>query len=373
MTKDYYKILGVDKNASKDEIKKAYKRLAKKYHPDLNKDPGAADKFKEINEAAAVLSDDKKRQQYDQFGDADTYKRASGFDFSGFDFGGFDFRNFGFDFDEIFDTFFGGGRRARHGPSRGADLVTKVTITLEEAAVGVKKTISIPRLETCDSCHGSGAEKASDIVTCNQCNGTGVIRRTQRTPFGIFSTQTTCNKCYGEGKVTEHLCDVCDGTGRVKKTSKVELKIPAGVDTGTKLRIRGEGEAGQKGGPRGDLIVITEIQPHKIFERHGNDIYVEVPISFVQACLGDEIEVPTLKGKTKLKIPKGTQTNTIFRLKGKGIPNLHSFGSGSELIKIIVVTPEKLTKKQVKLLKDFEKESGEKPSKKFIKSLLRKK
>ncbi len=362
--KDYYKILGVSKDASKAEIKKAYKTLAKKYHPDLNKEEGSAEKFKEISEAASVLGDDEKREQYDQFGTTADDFGGGGFDFS-------DFSSFaeGFDFEDIFDSFFGGGfsRRRRSAARAGADLRYDIEITLEEAAFGVKKTISIPRLETCDKCNGTGAESEEDIETCPDCDGSGILKKQTRTPFGIFATTTTCRKCNGTGKFIKNKCKKCSGSGRIENEKTIMVEIPPGVDEGNRIRLSEEGEAGIKGGPSGDLYVVVHLKEHKIFERKGNDIFLEMPITFPQAALGAEIEVPLLKGKTKLKIPPGTQTNTIFRLKDKGIPNLHGYGKGSELIKVIIQTPKRLNKKQKKILKDFEEE--EKKDKSFIKRL----
>ena len=272
--KDYYKILGVDKNSTKEEIKKAYKKLAKKYHPDLNKDSSSADKFKEINEAAAVLGDDQKRDKYDRFGT--TAEQFSG-GFQGFDFSDFmsDVGGSGFDFDNIFESFFGGspfGGRRRREPERGASLRSDIEITLEEAATGITKHIVIPRLESCSNCDGSGAESSSDVVNCPTCNGTGVAKRTQRTPFGLFSTTTTCSKCGGDGKFIKHECKECDGTGVMRKTRKIEIKIPQGAETGTNLRIVGQGEAGLKGASPGDLYVIIHVLEHDVFDRDGDDI-----------------------------------------------------------------------------------------------------
>jgi len=361
--KDYYKILGVDNNASKEEIKKAYKRLAKEYHPDLNKEEGAAEKFKEINEAASVLGDEQKRAQYDQFGTTAENFGQAGFDFS-------DFSSFAdFDFGDIFDTFFGGsfsGRR-RNAARAGADLRYDIDIELEDAAFGAKKTVIIPRLETCKKCNGSGAESSSDIEDCQECNGTGIVRRQSRTPFGIFQTTITCRKCGGSGKHIKKPCKECEGSGRVENEKKLTIEIPSGIDNSNQIRLTGEGEAGYKGGPNGDLYVVVHVNSHKIFEREGNDIYLEMPITFSQAALGAEINVPLLKGKTKLKIPAGTQTNTIFRLKDKGIPSLHGYGKGSEMIKVIVQVPKRLNKKQKQLLEQFEKE--EKKDKSFIEKL----
>ena len=359
MTKDYYNTLGVDKNATKEEIKKAYKKLAKKYHPDLNKDKDSTEKFKEINEAAAVLADDEKRTQYDQYG---TTAEQFGNGFQGFDFSDFMGQGGGFDFDSIFEGFFGGrspfGRRS--GPKRGADLRYDLEITLEEAATGITKHIIIPRLEQCTKCHGSGAESESDIVNCPDCNGSGMQRRTQRTPFGLFATTTTCRKCQGQGKYIKKECQVCDGTGVVKKTRKIEIKVPAGAEEGTNLRVVKEGEAGEKSAEPGDLYIIIYVKEHDIFERQGDDIYVKIPIPFTIASLGGEVEVPTLEEKAKLKIPAGTQNNTIFRMNGKGIPYLHGHGTGNENVEVIVEVPERLSKKQKELLKEFEKESKKK-------------
>jgi molecular chaperone DnaJ len=359
MAKDYYKILGVDKGAKKEDIKKAYKKLAKKFHPD-NKETGSEEKFKEINEAAAILGDDQKRQQYDQFGTTD---------FSGFQggMGGFDFSEFmrsdmNFDFGDIFDMFFGGGgmRRRRAGPRRGEDLLYDLEISLEEAASGAKKEIIIPRNDTCKKCSGSGAESKSDIKTCDECNGSGFVKRTQRTPFGMFATTEPCQKCRGDGKMVTKPCEVCDGIGLVEKSVKISVDIPAGVDIGTRLRIAGEGEAGEKGGPHGDLYVRINVLHHKIFERRGTDLYTTVPVSFTQLVFGAEIHVPTINGKAKMKIPEGTQTNTVFKMKGKGLPHLRGYGTGDELVRVVVQTPGNLSKKQKDILKQYAKEGGDK-------------
>ncbi|MBN2458585.1 molecular chaperone DnaJ [Candidatus Woesearchaeota archaeon] len=369
--KDYYRILGVNKDASRDEIKKAYKNLAKKYHPDLNKgDNDSSEKFKEINEAAAVLGDDKKRQQYDRFGS--TGEGFSGFE--GFDsssFGGFGFGDM--DFGDIFESFFGGGRgrRSYKQKRRGADLRYELRITLEDAAKGVKKRIVIPRYETCDRCGGSGAESPSDVIACPDCNGTGYVRRTQRTPFGMFSTTANCPKCNGDGRIIKKLCSKCRGTGRVEKERRLEVAVPAGVETGSQLRIQNEGEAGEKGAPPGDLYIYITIEEHEIFERKGDDIYIEVPISFVQAVFGDEIEVPTLSGKVKMSIPSGTQTNTVFRLKGKGIMGLRSYTAGDQMVRVVIKTPKKLSKRQKEILMEFAKETKEEISTKGFFSKLR--
>lgn len=355
MAKDYYKTLGVSKGATKEEIKKAYKHMAKKYHPDLNKEPDATEKFKEINEAASVLADDDKRRQYDQFGDADAYKKASGY--SGFDSS--DFAGYSsFDFDDIFESFFGGSMRGRgrQGPRRGRDLLYGLEITLEEAAFGTKKDIKVPRLEKCDVCKGTGAESKSDIKQCTVCHGTGYEKKTARTPFGLFQTTSTCHKCKGRGEIIENECTECDGTGLVRKTRTINVKIPKGADNGIRLRVPGEGEAGENNADPGDLYVEIHVQEHEAFRREGDDIFVEFSIPFTVAILGGEIKVPTLEGKATLKIPPGTQTDTIFKMKGKGIDDIHGHGKGDENVKIIVSIPEKINKRQREILEEFEKE-----------------
>ena len=367
--KDYYKILGVGKNATKEEIKASYKKLAKQYHPDLNKSPDAAEKFKEINEAAAVLGDDAKRVQYNQYGTAGGQFQQG---FSGFDFSDFmsDIGGFGMDFDSIFENFFGGSRssgRTRRR-QRGSDLRYDMEIELEDAAFGAAKAINVPRLEECEKCNGTGAESKSDIATCDECGGRGVSTRTQRTPFGLFSTTTTCRKCRGQGRYIKNECPECDGKGVVRKTRKIEVKIPKGAVDGTNLRIQNEGEAGEYGTDSGDLYIVVHVGPHKVFERHGSDLYVKVPVSFTTAALGGLIDVPTLKGKAELKIPAGTLSNTIFRMKGLGIPDLHSHHHGDENVEVIISVPEKLTKKQRQLLEEFEKES--KKEKGFLKGVF---
>lgn len=348
--KDYYKILGVEKGASKEEVKKAYKTLAKKYHPDLNKEAGAAEKFKEINEAAAVLGDDKKRAQYEQYGTADF---GQGQGFSGYDFSEF---ATGFDFDDIFESFFGGGRR-RRGTRRGEDVEYEMEISLEEAATGIKKQIHIPLLEICGKCNGTGARSEKDIKTCTVCHGAGSVTKTQRTPFGLFQSTALCQRCSGEGKEIEELCKVCNGQGKVQEEKKLTVEIPAGVDSGSRLRIAGAGQPGDKGAAAGDLYIYIIIAKHDIFEREEQDISMEQQVSFRDCCLGAEIEVPTLKGKATIKIPAGTKVNTIFRLKGKGIPSLRGFHTGDQLVKVIIDVPSKLSKQQKELLEEFEKES----------------
>jgi len=358
MAKDYYKILGVSRNATKEEIKKAYKKLAKKYHPDLNKSKEAEEKFKEINEAASVLLDDEKRAQYDQFGTDYEQFTGHGFDFSDF---GFDFSDFtNFNFDDLlkrFESFFGSDFSFNENSfreERGNDLLYELTITLEEAYTGSKKTLKIPRLIRCKHCNGTGAKSKADIITCPECSGTGVIKKIRRTGFISIATTTTCSKCKGTGKYIKEPCPYCDGTGLVREVSKIEVKIPKGARDGMKLRIRGYGEE-TKNGSKGDLYILLHLKPHKIFTRQGDDVIVKIKISFTQAILGDEILVPCINGKTKLKIPPGTQSGTILRLKGKGMPHLNSPGYGDELIEIEIIMPKRLTKKQKELIKEFKK------------------
>jgi len=350
--KDYYKTLGVDKNASSADIKKAYKKLAKKYHPDLNKASGASDKFKEVNEAASILGNVEKRRQYDQFGSTS----AQGFGGGGFNYQ--DFSERGFDFDDIFDNLFSGfgfgsGRR-RKGPGPGRDLITDQEISLEEVAKGVERILSIKKLDKCDTCDGKGAKNEKDIDTCEECGGHGIVQVRRRTPFGMFASTTTCNKCQGTGQMIKKPCNKCDGTGRAEKDKKIEIKIPAGVEHGMRLRVQGEGEAGERGAMSGDLYVQIRVKKHEDFERRGNDIYLEQKITFPQAAIGTKLEVPTLDGTATLKIPSGTQPGTIFSMKGHGIPDINGYGTGAQLVRVVVEVPKKLTKKQKELLEEFE-------------------
>src|SRR3989344_3972808 len=359
MAKDYYKTLGVERGASTDEIKKAYKKLAKQYHPDINKSHDAEHKFKEINEAASVLGDEHKRQQYDQYGsvgEGGFAGGAEGFDFSEFMHGA---ENYGFDFGEIFDQFFGGsgGRRRRSGARRGSDLLYKSEITLEEAADGVEKRVTLRKNETCDECGGKGAAKGSEAATCPKCNGQGMARATRQTPFGYFSTTTTCPQCRGEGRTITNPCKECRGTGLVEDEKKISVKIPSGIEDGMRVRVTGEGEAGEKGGPHGDLYVDVHVKPHKIFVRKEDDLYTEARISFSEAAAGAEIEIPTLKSKAMLKIPSGTQSHTIFKLKGEGLTNLKGYGKGDQQVRVIVDVPSRISKKQKQLLEEFDAES----------------
>jgi len=353
--RDYYEVLGVERNASEAEIKKAFRKLARKYHPDVNPgDKEAEAKFKEVSEANEVLSDPQKKAQYDQFGHAAFGPGGGEGGFGGFsDFGGFG---------DIFDMFFGGGGQRRRGPVKGSDLRYNLEITFEEAAFGLEKDINVPRTETCGKCKGSGAAPGTSPKTCPRCNGTGQIQYTQSTPFGRFVQSRVCDECHGDGRVVESPCPECGGSGQVRKTRTIHIRVPAGVDTGSRLRVAGEGEPGERGGPHGDLYIYIRVKPHKIFNREGNDVITEINISFPQAALGDELEVPTLEGKVQLKIPEGTQSGTFFRLKGKGIPDVQGYGRGDQHVQVTVVTPTRLTEEQKQMLREFAETYGEKPA-----------
>ncbi len=347
--RDYYEVLGVGKQASADEIKKAYRGLARKFHPDVNKEPDAEEKFKEVKEAYDVLSDDQRRAQYDRFGHVDPNQGFGG----GADFGG---GGFG----DIFDMFFGGGggRRDPNAPQRGNDLQYTMTIEFKEAVFGKDTEITIPRTENCDTCHGSGAKPGTKPETCSTCRGSGQQEVVQNTPFGRIVNRRACSGCGGTGRIIKERCTTCSGAGKVKKTRKLNVRIPAGVDEGAQIRLSGEGEAGTKGGPAGDLYIVIRVKSHEFFEREGEDIYCEVPLNFAQAALGDEIEIPTLTEKVKLKIPAGTQTGTYFRLKGKGVPRLRGYGQGDQHVKVTVVTPTNLSEEQKELLRQLSGTSG---------------
>jgi len=338
--KDYYKILGVDRNASQEEIKSAFRRLARKYHPDVA-GKGSEEKFKEINEAFQVLSDPQKRAQYDQYG-------SSSFRPEDFNFEGFNFEDIFKDFGDIFNVF----SERKNKPKAGSDLRYDLEISLEQAFSGLTTNIEISVYAICKACKGTGA-KDGKLKTCPVCNGSGQIKKLRRTPFGQTVFITTCNKCGGSGKIISEKCKVCNGTGRVKEKRKVEVKIPRGVDENSYLRIAGQGEAGQNGGPPGDLYIVIHIKPHKIFERRGNDLFCKANIDLGKAIFGGEIEVPTINGKAKIKLPRGTQSHTVFRLKGQGMPDLHTGRRGDEFVKIIVEIPKKLSKKQEILLKEI--------------------
>lgn len=340
MKRDNYEVLGVERNAGEQEIKKAYRKLARQYHPDVNPgDKGAEEKFKEVTEAYDVLSDPEKRARYDQFGHADPSQGGFG------DAGGFG---------DIFDMFFGGGGgQRRGGPQRGSDLRYSMSLSFEEAVFGVEKEIQIPRDETCTDCQGSGAAPGTHPTTCSQCHGSGQVKVTQRTPFGQIQTARTCPTCHGEGRTVSSPCPSCHGQGKVRKVKTIKISIPQGSEDGLNLRLSGDGEAGAKGGPPGDLYIILQVKPHKFFERDGNDVYCEVPITFIQAALGAEIDVPTLDGVVKMKVPEGTQTSTVFRLKGHGIPYRRGSGRGDQHVRAVLTTPTKLNEKQKKLLREF--------------------
>ena len=349
--RDYYDVLGVGRSASSDEIKKAYRQLARRHHPDVTKEAGAETRFKEINEAYEVLSDEKKRAAYDRFGHAST---EGGFspDFKGF--GGFG------NFTDIFEEFFGGfgTRTARRGPRRGADLRYDLTIEFMEAALGVEKEIEIARHETCTRCNGSGAEPGTTPVRCTTCNGTGEVRRVQQSILGPFVNVTACPTCRGEGETTPIVCIECRGSKYMRVARKITVKIPAGVDGGTQIRLAGEGEPGEYGGPPGNLYVILDVKPHLYFRRKDADVVVEVAVNITQAALGDKVKVPTLDGEEPLEIPPGTQPGKVIRLRGKGIPHLRRQGRGDQLVVIQVSIPTSLTNEQKKLFNELSKTLG---------------
>jgi molecular chaperone DnaJ len=352
-SQDYYGVLGVNKNATSDEIKQAYRKLARQYHPDVNKEPGAENKFKEINEAYQILSDPNKRSQYDYYGTAGPGGGFGGFE--GYDFGE-QFRGFeGFgEFGDIFDVFFGGQRGGRrHTPERGADLRYDLRISLENAAKGIEKELNIVHFVSCATCKGSGAKSGTKPATCSTCKGTGQIKKSQRTILGSFTQIATCPTCRGSGEVISSPCDNCHGEGRVKKTQQIKVKIPAGIDSGYKLRVAGAGDAGAKGAPSGDLYVFIHVEPHMHFNRDRENLYYRTKISFIQAILGDEITVPTIDGQTSLKIPRGTQPNTEFKIKGKGMPVLNRRDRGNLYVQVEVEIPTKLNREQEELLNKF--------------------
>jgi molecular chaperone DnaJ len=366
--RDYYDILGLGRDASEEDIKKAYRKLALQYHPDRN--PGnkdAEEKFKEATEAYEVLKDPDKRARYDRFGHVGV-TGAGGFE--GFDFGAFDLsdalrafmRDFG-GFGSVFDDFFGTTTRTRRGRRRGQDLQIRLKLTLEEIATGVEKKIKLKRLQKCDACNGTGAEKGSSKRECPQCQGAGQIRRVSRSLFGQFASVTTCPTCEGEGTVIDRLCPVCSGQGRVKGVSTINVKVPPGVTTGNYIPLRGGGNIGPRGGSAGDAIVLIEEEEHPTFRRREDDIICEIPLSFTQAALGDEIVVPTLDGNSNLKIPPGTQSGKIFKFRNKGIPHLHGYGKGDELVRVVVWVPTRLSTEEKKLLKELADKENFKPPK----------
>lgn len=353
---DYYAVLGLEKGASDDDIKKAFRKLAIKYHPDKNQgNAEAEEKFKEINEAYQVLSDPEKKARYDQFGTAD-FNGAGGFD--GFDFGGMG--GFGDIFESIFGGGFGGGGGSRrNGPQRGADIEYTLTLTFEEAIFGVEKEISVTRSENCESCKGTGAKAGTSSKTCPKCNGSGQVRTQRQTPLGNFVSTSTCDRCGGKGQIIETPCTECKGKGKIRKNRKITVNIPAGVDTGNVMPLRGQGEHGANGGPPGDLYVRINVTPSKTFKRKGFDIYIDYTISMARATLGAEVTVPTVDGDVKYTIPAGTQPGTLFRLKGKGVPRVNSSGRGDQYVNVIVEVPKNLNDKQKEALKAFMEASGE--------------
>ncbi|GAC1356636.1 MAG: molecular chaperone DnaJ [Ktedonobacteraceae bacterium] len=368
--RDYYEILGVSRNATDDEIKKSFRRLAKQYHPDANKEQGAEARFIEINEAYEVLSDQQKRAAYDRYGHAGVGAGAAGA--AGFDFGNLSNLN------DIFETFFtsSAGTQRRSTTQRGADLRYELTITFEEAVFGCQKEIELPRWETCSTCRGSGAQPGTSTQRCSSCMGSGEIRRVQQSIFGQFVNVTMCERCRGEGRIITTPCEKCRGQGRVRNNRRVVVNIPAGVDDGINVRVTGEGEVSARGGTPGNLYVVLTVKPHEFFKRQGNDIVYELPISFTQAALGDEVEVPTVDAKkTPLKIPAGTQSGRSFRLKGMGVPVVHSSARGDQHVTVKVVTPTNLTPEQRILLEDFarlEHEQNEQNNKNIFRDLFEK-
>lgn len=362
--RDYYEVLGVSKGASDDEIKKAFRQQSKKYHPDLN--PGnkeAEEKFKEVNEAYQVLSDPDKKAKYDQFGHAGVDPNFGAGAGGGFNGAGFDFGDI---FGDIFGGFggFGGGSR-RNGPRRGNDLRQVVDISFEEAAFGCKKTINLTKQEKCDTCKGTGAKPGTTPETCPHCNGTGQIQTQQRTILGYMTNVTTCPQCKGSGKIIKEPCRDCRGTGKVRKSKTIEINIPAGIDNGQTMQLSGQGEPGDRGGVNGDLLITIRVRPHPIFTRDGNNVYIDMPITFVQAALGATLKVPTLDGAVEYDIPEGTQSGTRFRLKGKGIPYIRSKSRGDQYVTVNVEVPKNLTSKQKEILKEFDEDKNYKQRKSF--------
>ncbi len=344
--RDYYEVLGIGKGASEDEIKKAYRQMAKKYHPDLNPgDKQAEARFKEVNEAYEMLSDSQKKERYDRYGHAGVDPNFGAGGYQGYGFDGMDF-----DLGDIFSSFFGGGgkRQNPNTPRRGSDISSQVVISLEEAARGCKKQVDIRVVTSCKECKGNGAAKGTTPKTCSSCNGSGQERRQQRTPFGVVQTQTVCSKCRGKGTIINNPCRECDG-----------INIPAGIDDRQVISIRGKGNAGTNGGPAGDLQVVVAVRPHPIFERDGYTVWYELPLTFTQAALGAEVEVPTLDGKINYTIKEGTQPGDMFTLKGKGIPNINGRGRGDQILKVTIEVPQKLSAAQKKLLKEFDETSAE--------------
>lgn len=360
--RDYYDILGVSRNASKDDVKSAYRKLALQFHPDRNKSPDAETRFKEISEAYAVLSDDEKRQQYDTYGHAGIGERYSSEDlFRGVDFDDI-FRDLGFrfgGFESIFGNLFSSGGRVGRGRARGSDLQYNLGLTLEQAARGFETEIDVTRDEACETCHGSGAAPGSQAKTCSQCGGSGQVQHVQASGFARMIRIETCSLCKGQGRIIEKLCPECRGNRIIQKRRRISVKIPPGVDTGSTLRLRGEGEASPEGGSRGDLFVVVNVKPHPVFERRGNDLLSEVEVGYPQLVLGAEVQVQTLDSSATIKIPAGTQAGTTLRLRGRGIPSLEDGRPGDQLVRIAVKVPKKLTAEQRGLIEELAKELGE--------------
>lgn len=359
--RDYYEVLGIQKGSGEDEIKKAYRNEAKKYHPDLNpNDKEAERKFKEVSEAYEVLSDSDKRSRYDQFGHAGVDPNFGAGGAGGYG-GGFDFGDLGDIFEGFFGGGFGGSRRVNpNAPRRGNDLHTSCTISFFEACKGVKKEIDIGKMETCSDCSGSGAKAGTHPQSCSECGGTGQIRVTQRTPLGAISTTKACTKCGGKGKIVTDPCTKCSGSGRVRASKKIEINIPAGIDDGQTLAVRGQGDSGINGGQSGDLNLTVNVRPDTLFKRDGYDVWCEMPLTYMQAVFGDELTVPTIDGKVKYTIPEGTQPGTVFRLKNKGVQRLNGRGVGDQFVQVTVEVPKGLNKSQKEALKTFESQLNEK-------------
>ncbi len=370
--RDYYEVLGVSRGASEDEIKKAYKKMARKYHPDLNPgDKTAEEKFKEVNEAYEVLSDADKKARYDQYGHAgvDPNFGAGGFG-GGFD-GSFDFGDLGDIFGSFFGGGFGGGRRTNpNAPPRGESIRMSIAISFEEAAFGCEKAVTVERYETCDTCHGNGCAPGTSPEVCPDCHGTGTVQVRRQTPMGVFATSSPCPKCGGKGRIIHQPCKDCRGSGMVRKKKTIQASIPAGIDNGQTISIRGQGNAGKNGGPAGDLLITITVRPHELFRREGTSVLCEAPITFTQAVLGAELEIPTIDGKVKYTLPEGTQSGTTFRLKGKGIPSINGRGRGDQYVTVYIETPKNLNKEQKEALKKFAETMGEsnyEEQKKFFK------
>ena len=378
--RDYYEVLGVSKTATDEEIKKAYRKLALKYHPDYNPgDKSAEEKFKEINEAHEVLSDPEKRKRYDQFGFAGVdpnYAASQGGGAGGFGgFGGVDLGDiFGDIFGGGFGGFGGGARANPNAPRKGQDIRVRITLSFDEAVHGCKKNITITRQQTCTECSGSGAAPGSQPETCPDCGGRGYVIQQQRTPFGVMQSQQPCTRCGGKGKIISNPCKDCGGTGQVRRRKTVKVSIPAGIDNGQTISLRGQGNAGRNGGPSGDLLLVISVLPHQLFRRDGEDVYCDAPITFTQAVLGGEMEIPTIDGKVKYTIPEGTQTGTTFRLRGKGIPNVNGRGRGDQFVTVHIETPRNLNREQKEALRKFSetlKENNYEERKSFFKKFKR--